>query len=220
MNHRSVIKVLIVVVIGIVVAWSVVNISDYAHTFHASWVVWTMGAALGTANALSVYAFVMAKSAEVQRPAVIGIVLFGGMSGTLQTLLYLQVGAPLLAALAFGWFGPVAEGVLAWLHAALSDEVVKQGKTSKVAVKVDRPTSTTVKANVNLTPTAAPSSVTRQLTPEVDALVNMGVTPLSKKLGVSRTTVYDWRDSGVLADKIMERLPQLEPVHTNGYNHE
>lgn len=220
MNHRSVIKVLIVVVIGIVVAWSVVNISDYAHTFHASWVVWTMGAALGTANALSVYAFVMAKSAEVQRPAVIGIILFGGMSGTLQTLLYLQVGAPILAALAFGWFGPAAEGVLAWLHAALSDEVVKQGKpTAKAPVKVDKPTSTTVKPNVNLTPTDNAQSVNRQLAPEVDALVNMGTTALGKKLGVSRTTVYDWRNSGVLADKIMERLPELATPHTNGYNH-
>ncbi len=220
MNHRSVIKSLIVVVIGIVVAWSVVNISDYAHTFHASWIVWTMGAALGTANALSVYAFVMAKSVEVQRPAVIGIILFGGMSGTLQTLLYLQVGAPLLAALAFGWFGPVAEGVLAWLHAALSDEVVKQGKTSKAPVKNDKQASTTVKANVNLTPTDAAQGVNRQLAPEVDALVNMGAAPLSKKLGVSRTTVYDWRNSGVLADKIMERLPELVTTHTNGFNQE
>lgn len=220
MNHRSVIKSLIVVVIGIVVAWSVVNISDYAHTFHASWIVWTMGAALGTANALSVYAYVMAKSAEVQRPAVIGIILFGGMSGTLQTLLYLQVGAPLLAALAFGWFGPVAEGVLAWLHAALSDEVVKQGKTSKAPVKNDKQASTTVKPNVNLTPTDTAQGVNRQLTPEVDALVNMGAAPLSKKLGVSRTTVYDWRNSGVLADKIMERLPELTTPHTNGFHQE
>lgn len=135
MNHRAAIKVLIIVVIGIVVAWSVVNISDYAHTFHASWVVWTMGAALGTANALSVYAFVMAKSDQVRRPAVIGIILFGGMSGTLQTLLYLQVGAPMLAALSFGWFGPVAEGVLAWLHAALSEEPATRKGTGKVTAK-------------------------------------------------------------------------------------
>ena len=213
MNHRSVIKSLIVAVIFIVVAWSVVNISDYAHTFHASWVVWTMGAALGAANALSVYAFVMAKTPEVKRPAVIGIILFGGMSGTLQTLLYLQVGAPLLAALAFGWFGPAAEGVLAWLHAALSDEVVKQTKqTAKQTVKPDKLTSTDVK----LTQTPDTTNANQHLTPEVVALVNMGITPLSKKLGVSRTSVYDWKEKGVLADKIMERLPQLEPIHTNG----
>lgn len=217
MNHRSVIKTLIVIVIGIVVAWSVVNISDYAHTFHASWVVWTMGAALGTANALSVYAFVMARGVEVKRPAVIGIILFGGMSGTLQTLLYLQVGAPILAALAFGWFGPAAEGVLAWLHAALSDEVIKQGKQpTKQPVKNDKLTSTPVK--LASTPDAVDAN--QSLTPEIAALVNMGPTALGKKLGVSRTSVYEWKKDGVLVDRIMERLPQLEPVRTNGFNHD
>ena len=217
MNHRSVIKTLIVIVIGIVVAWSVVNISDYAHTFHASWVVWTMGAALGTANALSVYAFVMARGVEVKRPAVIGIILFGGMSGTLQTLLYLQVGAPILAALAFGWFGPAAEGVLAWLHAALSDEVIKQGKQpTKQPVKNDKLTSTPVK----LASTPDVVDANQSLTPEIAALVNMGPTALGKKLGVSRTSVYEWKKDGVLVDRIMERLPQLEPVRTNGFNHD
>lgn len=129
MNHRTVIKFLIVVVISIVVVWSVANISDYAYTFHANWIVYSMGLALGTANALSVYAFVMAKTTQVQRPAVLGIILFGGMSAVLQVLLYVQVGAPLLAALAFGTFGPVAEGVLAWLHAALSEEPATRKQT-------------------------------------------------------------------------------------------
>lgn len=135
MNHRSIIKFLIVVVISIVVVWSVINISDYAYTFHANWIVYTMGLALGTANALSVYAYVMARGAEVKRPAVLGIILFGGMSAVLQVLLYLQVGAPILAALAFGCFGPVAEGVLAWLHAALSEEPAtrKPQRTTQIA---------------------------------------------------------------------------------------
>ena len=204
MNHRSVIKFLIVVVIMIVVAWSVVNISDYAHTFHASWVVWTMGAALGTANALSVYAFVMAKTVEVQRPAIIGIVLFGGMSAALQVLLYLQVGAPLLAALAFGCFGPVAEGVLAWLHAALSDEVVKQGKSSaKSPVKQTQAPADhaqpTVKHAVNLT--------------EVVKLTDGKIAELA---GVSRQSVNGWRKDGRLEAKLMERLPSLAPMHVNG----
>lgn len=201
MNHRSAIKFLIVVVIGIVVAWSVVNISDYAHTFHASWVVWTMGAALGTANALSVYAFVMAKSSEVKRPAVIGIVLFGGMSGALQVLLYLQVGAPLLAALAFGCFGPVAEGVLAWLHAALSDEVVKQGRQAPVKQPVKQ-VQEVVKQPVTLQ--------------EVVKLPDGKIAALAS---VSRQTVNTWRNDGKLEAKLAERLPQLATPHTNGVNH-
>lgn len=207
MNHRSVIKSLIVVVIFIVVAWSVVNISDYAHTFHASWVVWTMGIALGTANALSVYAFVMAKSTEVKRPAVIGIILFGGMSGTLQVLLYLQVGAPMLAALAFGCFGPAAEGVLAWLHAALSDEVVKQGKpVTKLSVKqAQAPVNQvqpTVKQTVALT--------------DVVKLTDGKIAELA---GVSRQSVNGWRKDGKLEAKLMERLPELATPHTNGFHH-
>lgn len=133
MNHRSIIKTLIVFVIFVVVAWSVVNISEYAHQFHASWVVWSLGLALGTANALSVYALIIARTAEVRKPALVGILLFGGMSGALQTLLYLSAGAPWLAALAFGWFGPAAEGILSWLHAALSEEplVVRRGQRAK-----------------------------------------------------------------------------------------
>lgn len=210
MNHRSVIKSLIVVVIFIVVAWSVVNISDYAHTFHASWVVWTMGLALGTANALSVYAFVMAKSIEVKRPAVIGIVLFGGMSGTLQVLLYLQVGAPILAALAFGCFGPVAEGVLAWLHAALSDEVVKQGKPA--AKQAQAPVKQT-QASVNQ---VQPSVKQTVVLTEVVKLTDGKIAELA---GVSRQSVNGWRKDGKLEAKLMERLPELATPHTNGFNH-
>lgn len=215
MSHRTVIKFLIVVVIMIVVAWSVVNISDYAHTFHASWVVWTMGAALGTANALSVYAFVMAKTVEVQRPAIIGIVLFGGMSAALQVLLYLQVGAPMLAALAFGCFGPVAEGVLAWLHAALSDEVVKQGKQAPVK----QPARPAKSASTVDTGNVKQQKVT-PLTPELTALIALGDTELGKKVGVTRQSVYKWRTGGVLVDKLAERLPQLAVPHTNGFNHD
>ena len=106
MNHRSIIKTMIVFVIFVVVAWSVVNISEYAHSFHDSWVVWSLGLALGTANALSVYALIIARTPAVRRPALVGILLFGGMSGVLQTLLYLTAGVPWPAALAFGWFGP------------------------------------------------------------------------------------------------------------------
>ena len=125
MNHRSIIKGAIVLVIGIVIIWSVVNISEYAAHFHASFVVWSLGLALGTANALSVYAFVISSSKGSRVPAGVGIILFGGMSGILQTLLYYMSGAPILAALAFGWFGPVAEAVLSWLHAALSEDAAK-----------------------------------------------------------------------------------------------
>lgn len=122
MTHRSIIKGLIIFVITIVVAWSVANIADYARRFHDTPMVWSLGVALGLANALAVYAFVIARSNGVRRPAVAGILVFGGMSAVLQTALYLVDGANLVAALAFGCFGPAAEGLLSWLHAALSEE--------------------------------------------------------------------------------------------------
>lgn len=134
MDHRSIIKWAIVAVVSVVIVWSVVNISEYAHHYHDSWVVWSLGLALGCANALSVYALIIAKTAQVRWAAVTGIILFGGMSGALQMLLYMALGAPLLASIAFGWFGPVAEAVLSWMHAALSEEAQPR-KSAKTAQK-------------------------------------------------------------------------------------
>ena len=122
MTHRSIIKALIIFVISIVVAWSVANIADYARRFHDTPMVWSLGVALGFANALAVYAFVIARTDGVRRPAVAGIIVFGGMSAVLQTGLYWVDGANIVAAVAFGCFGPAAEGLLSWLHAALSEE--------------------------------------------------------------------------------------------------
>lgn len=190
MNHRSIIKWLIVMVISIVVVWSVINISDYAYTFHANWIVYTMGLALGTANALSVYAFVMAKTPEVKRPAVFGIVLFGGMSGVLQTLLYLQVGAPMLAALSFGWFGPVAEGVLAWLHAALSEEPASrkpQRNTQTAATSAGG--AGTQGATTTATQAAKPAVTERARTAAALAAQGMKQQAIADQLGIKLRTV-------------------------------
>jgi hypothetical protein len=215
-NHRQVIKFLIAAIILVVVGWSVVNVSDYAHTFHASWVVWTMGLALGTANALSVYSFVMAKTERVKTPSVVGIVLFGGMSGILQTLLYLQIGAPLLAALAFGWFGPVAEAVLAWLHAALSEEPVKvAGKPAVKTVKADGQAVKLVSLPDVVKPVDQPDQ--HQLTSLLE-MVKLGNVEIAELTGFSRQSIYEWRKGGKLETKLMEKLPQLAAVSTNGHN--
>lgn len=137
MNHRSIIKAGIIAVIAIVILWSIVNISEYARHYHDSIIVWSLGAALGLANALSVYAFVIASGKQSRVPAGIGIALFGGMSAVLQFLLYYSAGAPIEAALAFGCFGPVAEAVLSWLHAALSEEEAKQQRDREAAAKLE-----------------------------------------------------------------------------------
>jgi len=137
MNHRSIIKGTIIFVIGIVIIWSIFNISEYARRYHDSITVWSLGLALGLANALSVYAFVISSSNRSRTPAAIGIALFGGMSAILQWLLYLSAGAPMLAAVAFGCFGPVAEAVLSWLHAALSEDETDQQRREAERLKLE-----------------------------------------------------------------------------------
>lgn len=138
MNHRIFLQHAIVAVIAILILWSIVNVATYAYIYHANWIVWTLGIAIGAANAISVYAFVIAGSNRQRWPAGVGIVLFGGASGVLQMLLYTHDGAPPAAAIPFGWIGPVAEGVLSWLHAALS-ELAPAAKTA--SQKVQRKTA-------------------------------------------------------------------------------
>lgn len=137
MNHRSIIKGTIIFVIGIVILWSIFNISEYARRYHDSITVWSLGLALGLANALSVYAFVISSSKRSRTPATLGIALFGGMSAILQFLLYYSAGAPIPAAIAFGGFGPVAEAILSWMHAALSEEEADQQREKEAAAKLE-----------------------------------------------------------------------------------
>lgn len=133
MEHRIVIQRSIVAVIATVILWSIVNVAQYARIYHDSLIVWTLGSAIGAANAISVYSFVIARSNRSRWPSAIGVLLFGCMSGALQTLLYLHGNAPLLASIVFGWFGPFAEGVLAWLHAALTEEGLPPKKAAQRA---------------------------------------------------------------------------------------
>lgn len=213
MNHRTVIKGAIVVVILVTVVWSIVNVSEYAHKFHSGLVVWTLGASVGTANALSVYAFVIAKTRNVRVAAVAGVILFGAMSGALQTLLYIGNGAPLVAALAFGWFGPVAEGVLSWLHAVLSEEQTTQHKAK--ASNVKQP-STVTPVNVKQVSPLSPVDSVTPVNHAVTDVMQKGDTEIARQFGVSRQSVYKWRTTGVLGDKLAERLPVTQAMSING----
>lgn len=203
MNHRTIIKVCIVAVILVTVVWSIVNVHDYAAHFHAGWAVWTLGFSVGTANALSVYAFVIAKTREVRRAAGAGIILFGAMSGVLQMFLYVENGAPWAAAIAFGWFGPVAEGVLSWLHATLSEEQ----QPRKQAQNVKAQAVATVKQPV------------KQEVVNLQEIVKLPDSEIAKLVNVSRQSVNTWRNDSKLEAKLMERLPQLATTTTNGKEH-
>lgn len=189
MNHRTVIQWSIVAIIAILIMWSIVNLATYAHIYHASWSVWTLGIAIGAANAVSVYAFVIAHTKDERLPAGIGIALFGGASGILQMLLYLHEGAPLAAAIPFGWIGPVAEGVLSWLHAALSENAMQrpQNRTRKTAPKVQSATA------MQPQETAPQVALTANMIEAYNMQRNgMGRKEIAEAKGVSLRTVDNW----------------------------
>lgn len=210
-NHRQVIKWLILPVMLVTVGYSIVNVSEYASHYHNGQVVWLLGASVGTANAIAVYALVIAKTHRVMYAAVAGIVVFGLLSAILQTALYLTSGAPWLVALALGCFGPVAEALLSWLHAALSEEQTR-------TVKAKSATSTTAKQPSTVDTGDVKQHKVTPLTPELTALIALGDTELGKRVGVTRQSIYKWRTNGDLPAKLTERLPQLAAPHSNGFN--
>lgn len=128
---RQTVRTLILLVIGITIVWSFVNVSMYARLYHDSWVVYSFGFVVAVANALSVYRVVEAQTKAERVPAITGVVLFGGMSGVLQTMYYGHEGADIVTSVIFGWFGPVAEAVLSWLLVT-----VNAGHTSAISATV------------------------------------------------------------------------------------
>lgn len=199
MTHRSIIKALIIVVITIVVAWSVANIADYARRFHDTPMVWSLGVALGLSNALAVYAFVIARTDAVRRPAVAGILVFGGMSAVLQTALYFVDGANIVAAVAFGCFGPAAEGLLSWLHAALSEEPQSARKTASpqrnpqpqqpAAGPQQTAAAAAAKPAAAAAPAEPPALSERARTAYAMAQANRPQSEIAQELGISLRTV-------------------------------
>lgn len=191
MNHRSIIKILIVVVIVVTVVWSVANVHDYAAHFHNGPMVWTLGLSVGMANAISVYSFVIARTRSVKVAAVTGILLFGVTSGMLQTFLYVVNGAPVLAAIAFGWFGPVAEGVLSWLHASLSEEQEPTRKAQPATQRTQKiaPAAGTQPASQPATGATQPAITERARIAAELAAQEIPQREIADKLGVSVRTV-------------------------------
>lgn len=212
-SHRSIIKFLIVVVIVVTVVWSVANVHDYAAHFHNGPMVWTLGLSVGMANAISVYSFVIARTRNVKVAAGVGIALFGIASGMLQMFLYVGNGAPWLAAIAFGWFGPVAEGVLSWLHASLSEE---QEPTRKPSKQASASNSKQVQGGASTQQEQASSKQTAISLQQVASKTDTEIAALVK---VTRQSVNGWRNAGKLESKILERLPELAAISTNGKEH-
>ncbi len=79
-DSKRIVRNIILGVISITIVWSFVNVSQYAKLYHDSWVVWSFGLVVAASNALSVYRFVESKSWTDRSPALVGVVLFGGLA--------------------------------------------------------------------------------------------------------------------------------------------
>lgn len=234
MNHRSIIKVLIALVILVAVVWSIINIATYAYNFHATpWVVF-LGVVVGGSLALSVYARMVTTDKKSILWSTTGIVLFGLASCVLQTLLYRQDNAPWIAALMFGCVGPVAEGVLSALHAALSEEpqavppiqqaAIVEYKPRPEPTKQPQPKPVVVKEDVN--------NVARQQA--LDAINNRqgdGATSVGNVVGIDKGNasrlLKQLADEGLIErlgngkygpiNNAVQPLPVQPAIHTNGH---
>lgn len=72
------------------------------------------------------------------------------------------------------------------------------------------------------TPATTPAQPTARKGGKVGKTNEWGLTDtaLADMLGVSRQRIAPMRDKGTLMARVARDLPQLEPVHTNGFNHE
>lgn len=122
-NHRHIVSIIILITIGVIVLWSIINIAATARHYHNTWATWLLGFAFGAANAISVYVLATAKTASLRRPAILGSVVFGLGSAIIQTGLYRLEAASWPMAIVFGSMGPAAEAILAWTEAAMRGEL-------------------------------------------------------------------------------------------------
>lgn len=192
-NHRTAIKWLIIPVMVITVGYSIFNVSEYASQYHHGAAVWLLGCSVGLANAISVYSLVIAETPSVRWAAVAGISLFGLLSAILQVSLYLQSGAFWPVALALGAFGPLAEGLLSWQHATLSDEQAKvQGRKPQSATQKTQkiaPAAGTQPATQPATAATQPAVTERARIAAELAAQEIPQREIADKLGVSVRTV-------------------------------
>lgn len=180
---------------------SVLNIHDMAEATHAAGGIaaWIVSIAIG--GTLSVLAYVASITDGDTRRMAAGFAVFAAIVSTaLQVSLFLDRGAHMAVALAFGLGVPFFEVAL-----ALTDSMLRRYATpvpDSVPVTVQNTVPDTVTPPVpvtvqNTAPDSAPDTVTQHATRTAQHTVN--VTELARQLGVSRTTVYRRLNNGELS---------------------
>lgn len=188
---------------------SVLNIHDMAEATHAAGGIaaWIVSIAIG--GTLSVLAYVASITDGDTRRMAAGFAVFAAIVSTaLQVSLFLDRGAHMAVAFAFGVGVPFFEVAL-----ALTDSMLRRYATpvpNTVPVTVQNTAQNTVANTVpdtitppvpvtvqNTVPDSAPDTVTQHATRNTQQPVN--ITELARQLGVSRTTVYRRLNNGELS---------------------
>lgn len=228
-NHRQVVSILILITIGVIVLWSILNIAATARHYHDTGATWLLGFAFGGANAISVYVLATAKTASLRRPAILGAVVFGVGSAIIQTGLYRIEAASWPMAITFGSMGPAAEAILAWIEAAMrgeleGEQLAVQAVISEPPAVAPKPSKRRLDVAVEPSPQAAPVAVVEPpanlpagLTPKQTAMLQR-IVALAE--GESFGSDLDLADKLAWSETTARRYRQLaeanQLVHKNG----
>ena len=177
---------------------SVLNIHDMAEVTHAAGGIaaWIVSIAIG--GTLSVLAYVASITDGDTRRMAAGFAVFAAIVSTaLQVSLFLDRGAHLAVALAFGLGVPFFEVAL-----ALTDSMLRRYATpvaNTVSNTVSDTARNTVSGTVSGTARNTVSNTVSNTARNTQHATGVNVSQLAKQLGVSRSTVYRRLSTGELS---------------------
>lgn len=199
MTEKGIVKALTLTLIASLTVSSFVNIAEKSLQYHDSWSSWLVSVGFAVSFSLTVYIVMIAQTAATRTAAIVSATVFGVVSATIQTSVYIDSGASLFVSLAYGVGVPGFEAALAILHALLSHEekavtVTEAHPLTQHVTITDTPTDTPTVKPLTLTVTERRGKLSQLLT-TVTVNADM-VTRWAKEFGASERTI--WRDIAAL----------------------
>lgn len=125
--HKTV-SFIVVLLIVILTLASVINIYEQTTNYHHGLQIWLIAAGFAASFSVTVYIVMIARTKTTKIVAGLFALVFGFISGLIQTELYGASGASQQIALAYGYGVPAFEAALAILEALLNMEFVSMVK--------------------------------------------------------------------------------------------
>jgi len=193
MTEKQIVKALTLTLIAALTVSSLVNIAEKSLQYHDSWSSYLVSVGFAVSFSLTVYIVMIAQTVKTRTAAIVSASVFGVVSATIQTSVYIDSGAGLFVSLAYGVGVPGFEAALAILHALLSHEEV--ATVSSSAVTVTEPVSVVdTDKPLSLSVSERRSRLSQLLT--VTQATTDSVSSWAKEFGASERTI--WRDIAVL----------------------